>query len=398
MNSATAYDRTPAQVLRFRNRQANPPAAEQERGLFADMADGVIVAQHFCNFAGFEWAETKLFTTIVGLCGDGEKTVEMFDEELGQHARCTDRTIRSWRAAYLKKANTISFWPLDVREGEYDRDRKRYERTAYQVRFAEQLEEAVAAARSTPEYDEDRLGTLERAARDLYDEIPNAPVNPRKKKPKKSLRSPVIQNVQNAAKNLDRGKQALAEMPDRMRAALLAGEGENLRAMLLEMRGQIDGFLSGISQATEGIEVDDIPENSSGIPPGRSEGDEEAEAAEAEVQDRFREDQKNTRKRVDEAEHSPEDIAAMDEIIDRLRKPQVQRVEIPLRSPEEPEDADPPESNNHSGLPDGIRWPVGMSDEEYERQYAEWLRQGEPPFCDPVEVLPANLKRKGSHG
>ena len=266
MNSATAYDRSLGQVLRFRNRQANPPAAARERGLFADMADGVIVAQHFCNFAGFEWAETKLFTTIVGLCGDGEKTVEMFDEELGQHARCTDRTIRSWRAAYLKKANTISFWPLDVREG------------------------------------------------------------------------------------------------------------ENLRAMLLEMRGQIDGFLSGISQATEGIEVDDIPENSSGIPPGRSEGDEEAEAAEAEVQDRFREDQKNTRKRVDEAEHSPEDIAAMDEIIDRLRKPQVRRVEIPLRSPEEPEDADPPESHHQSGLPDEIRWSVGMSDEEYERQYAEWQR------------------------
>jgi hypothetical protein len=130
------------------------------------------------------------------------------------------------------------------------------------------------------------------------------------------------------------------------------------------MRGEIDGFLSGISPTVDNIELDDIPENSSGIPPAGSESGPEAEATTAAAPDRFREDLKsNTRKQVDEPEHSPEDVAAFDGILERMRKPQVQRVEIPIRPPDEPDEGeqsegDDPDPPDGTDPPDGISWPA----------------------------------------
>jgi hypothetical protein len=143
------------------------------------MADGVMVTQFFFNFANFSGAETKLALLIAGLCGDGGQRVEMYDEELAEHARYTDRTIRQWRADYLSKARGVRFSPIIIDEGEYDPQNKRYLRTSYTIapEFAEAINRAVAEARAMPEYETDRLRALERAAGTYFDDLPNAPPN-----------------------------------------------------------------------------------------------------------------------------------------------------------------------------------------------------------------------------
>lgn len=275
-NVASFKDYKPAYL---RRRITQTDATPRSESIISDMADGVTVLQHFFNFAhdaeaAFEHKETKLVLLIAGLCGDGGRAIEMFDEEIAEHARCTDRTIRQWRKDYLAKSRRLNFFPLEINEGEYDVERKRYAKTSYAIHpdTAEAIKRAVAEARAMPDYDRDRLKALEHAASEHYDEIPNAPPKGRTRKPKKSLRSPAIQNINNASNNLTKGKQSLDEMPPRMRAALLAGEGDSLRATLKEMQAKIDQLLSAISEDTETKDVSYMPEISSGIPLEVSEG------------------------------------------------------------------------------------------------------------------------------
>lgn len=353
MSTATVYDLTPGQLQRSMRRPPNPPPAPPQFGVFADMADGVIVTQFLCNFAGFDWHETKLFVLIAGLCGDGDKGITLYDKELAEHARCTDRTIRSWRAAYLNKAQQLSFWPLQIKEGEYNAEKKRYERAFYAVSIADTIEQAVAAARAMPAYASDRLQALEQAASEYYDDIPDAPAKRRTRKPKKSLCSPVIRNLNNAARSLDKGKEELAQMPARMRAALLAGEGEHLRALLLKMRSEVDELLSAIPQGAETTRLSDTPEKLSGTPLRQPEASSDAASDPDEErlggEDHFREEAAaNTRKSTSEATPSPEAEVAWEKLTARLNHPQVRRVEVPLCPPELPvlhnHDGDTPEN------------------------------------------------------
>jgi hypothetical protein len=341
--TAQVLDFTPAQLQR-RITRSDTNGQTRQQGIFADLADGTIIAQFFLNFAGFEWDETKFFLLIIGLCGDEKRSVELFDEELAQHARCTDRTIRNWRAAYIGRTETINFAPLVIIEGEYNSDQQRYLPTTYCVGdVAGKIEEAVVAARALPEYAKDRLAALERAATEHYEDLPDAPPKRRRRKPKKSLRSPVIQSINNADKNLKKGKQALSEMSERMRAALLAGQGQDLREMLLSMRGEIDELLSVVSEEVDTKQLTYIPENFSGIPPAAEQADSEATEVGAGEQVRFREeDQIITRKRSEEPDVSPEAVAAWNGIEGRLNRPKVQSVKIPLRPGGLPPESDDP--------------------------------------------------------
>jgi hypothetical protein len=337
MSTATVYDLKPGQI---RRRMEMPPAqvSPQTSSIFADLADGAAVAQFFCNFAGFKYDDTKFFLLIIGLCGEGERSVSFFDNELAEHARCTDRTIRSWRKAYLEKAEKLSFWPLDIEEGEYNRERKRFEKASYTIPadLLRAVEQAVEEARAMPDYADKRLKALERAASDHYDSIPNAPSKRRTRKPKKSLRSPFLQSLRNADQNLDNGKRALAQMPARMKDALLAGEGENLRELLLKIRGEVDELLSAVSETTDNKEVNDIPEIFSGTPPGKKEEASEAEDEGVQGGTRFRDKEEDTRKQVTEEVHSPEACAIWSEVEECIRAPQIRRVEVQLRADESP--------------------------------------------------------------
>jgi hypothetical protein len=341
--TATVHDITPGQFRRRAPGHTETGQVEQRHSLFSDMADGTYVAQLFLNFAGFEWKETKFFTLIIALCGEGGRFVEMYDEGLAEQARCTDRTIRAWRRNYLDRMRTIRCSLLTIMEGPYNPEYQRYERTRYSIplHVAELIGQAVAVARAMPEYGKDRLAALGKAAGDAYDEIPDAPPPMHRRKPKKSSRSPVMQSLSNADKNLRKGRKALDDMPGRMRAALLAGEGENLRELLFSMRGEIDEILSGMSEDVEAKAVNDMPEISSGIPLAS------IEDTVAEGHFRVREDIKNTRKRPDEQEpeieHTPEAVSAWGDLEDRLTKPQTQTVEVELVAELPPDEPDPDE-------------------------------------------------------
>ena len=336
MSTAAVHDFTPAQLQRSLKRSLVTPPARAR--LFRDMADGAVVAQFFLNFAGFEWKETKFFTLLVGLCGEGDRQLEMYDEDLAEIARVSDRTIRTWRSDYLARAHAARCSLLVINEGPYNPDRQRYERTSYSVpvHVANLLEEAVAAARALPNYKKDRLKALEKAAGDCYDEIPDAPPIRRKRNPKNSLRSPVVQGISNAAKNLEKGQKALVGMPERMRASLLAGQGDDLREMLLTMRNRIEDILSVFPENAEEREVSYMPENSSGMLPWKSEG-----------VTHFRvKQEEDTQKPSAEPVHSPEAHAAWQQLESRLNQPRVQRIEIPLYPPDLP----PEETNEVPNL------------------------------------------------
>ena len=328
---------------RFRQ-SAQVEAPATSAGVFSDMVDGAAVMQLFFNFAGFEWKETKIFLPVAELCGAAGRSASLYDEELAEHARCTDRTVRNWRRDYLARAAVVSFHPLLIAEGEYDRDKQRYERTGYTVDegVAEQIERAVAAARSMPEYEADRMGCLERTARFAYDNIPDAPAKKdRKRKPKKSLQPEVVKSFESARKSIEKGRRALAELEERRRAVLLAGQGEDLRALLVAMRGEIDEILSGISEDVESKGVDDKPEKLSGIPPPSQSDGGEAPAAGPSGANAFCVEEKNTRKPPDapEPEPDPAAVAAFDGVCSRLTASTARATTLTVRAPEE----DPPD-------------------------------------------------------
>jgi predicted transcriptional regulator len=369
-NVATFKDYKPAYLKRSLARSENVNNQAQPYSVVADMADGVIVTQYFFNFArcgewAFEYKETKLVLLIASLCGDGGRTVEMFDEEIAQHAGCTDRTIREWRKDYLAKARKLNYFPLDITQGEYDAGSQRYAKTSYALHpdTAEAIERAVTEARAMPIYERDRLKALETAAGNHYDEIPNAPPKGRTRKPKKSLRSPVIQNINNASKNLTKGKESLDQMQPAMRAALLAGEGETIRGTLEEMRAKIDKLLAAISEGTDTKEVSYMPEVSSGTPPEAAEGESETEIEDADGESHFRVEERTTRKALDQPkrEHTPEDFAAFDNICAPLLQPKVTQTDVVIES-HAPTDAPPPDLEY---IADGVEGELELPDELY---------------------------------
>lgn len=355
--TAKVYDMTPSQLRRQVKRQSS---GEARPSVFSAMADGSLAAQFFFNLAGFEFGETKFFMKIVELCGEGGRPVEVFDEKLAEHARCTDRTIRAWRAAYIARAQTINFWPLLIAEGEYDQYRQRYKPTSYSVAIADHIERAVTLARSMPEYERDRVEAVRRAAEECYDDIPDAPAQRRVRKPKKSRRSPVMQSLEKAAKNLDQGKHALDALTDRQRAALVAGQGEDLRRRLDELQAQIDNLRASISETVEEAEVDDMPEKISGIPPAESS---------------FREDiNTNTRKLPDEpepeTEHPPEAVSLFDGLCERLTKPLIQSAELVLAADSPPRVPDDNERAERAAI---LEFEAGLEREEAEERALDEL-------------------------
>ncbi len=80
-------------------RQLNQPdVAPRAESILSDMADGNLVTQFFFSFAGFEYKESKLALILIGLIGDGQDSVDLFDEEIAEAARCNERTVQRARA------------------------------------------------------------------------------------------------------------------------------------------------------------------------------------------------------------------------------------------------------------------------------------------------------------
>lgn len=233
-NIASFQDHKPGHLKRKLNQPATTPRAES---ILSDMADGNLVTQFFFSFAGFEYKESKLALILIGLIGDGQDSVDLFDQEIAEAAQCNERTVQRARADYKKKAQAKNFWLLAIKEGAYLKEHQRYAATTYQITFAAQVEQAVAQARASADYSHDRRGALERAAKIFYDDIEQAPPKLRKAK-RRGVLTPLAE-LNRAAHKLASAQNLLTKMPERQRAAHVNGQGEELRAAMGNMRAQL---------------------------------------------------------------------------------------------------------------------------------------------------------------
>ncbi|MET0649195.1 MAG: hypothetical protein ABW208_21510 [Pyrinomonadaceae bacterium] len=222
-----------------------------------DMADGILALDFALTFAGFSYEARQLTLSIVGLLGGGGGRLEVFDKELAKHLGCSDRTIRRWRKAHIRVSKEKKFSLLYIEQGEYT-GRKRYEKTAYSLNPAvgPYLAAAVAAARASDLYEGDRRGAVERSADEYYCDIPDAPPRARQRKPRRAPSVKVEQAFVCASRNVEKGRQALHDLSDDSRVALLDGtQGEKLRQMLLKLSSDIAEVLASLPQPAQSEEV-----------------------------------------------------------------------------------------------------------------------------------------------
>lgn len=254
MRTATVHDITPAQFKRMAERVETdtPPS----NSILEDIADGILALDFALTFAGFSHKARHLTLSVVGLLGGSGEPLGVFDDELAAHLKCSDRTIRRWRAAHNKEARRVRFSVLEITEGEYDANHKRYKKTSYRFTASGYVEAVVKQARSSELYVRDRRAAIEHAAEEHYSEIPNAPPRQRKRKPRRAPAEKIEQAFINAARNVKKGKRALQELADGSREALLAsGQGAGLRDTLSELQTEITEVLEIFPERCEHEEL-----------------------------------------------------------------------------------------------------------------------------------------------
>jgi hypothetical protein len=264
-NIASFRDHKPGHMKRLMKQSVIEPRAES---IISDMADGNLVTQFFFSFAGFEYKESKLALILIGLIGDGQDSVALFDAEIAEAARCDERTVQRARADYKKKAQKENFWLLAIKEGAYLKEHQRYAATTYQITFAAQVEKAVAQARASADYTHDRRGALKRAAEHFYDDIEQAPPKLRKTK-SRAVNTPLAE-VNRATKKIISAQTLLKDMPELQRRAFVNGQGDELRAAMDRLREQMAELEAAMSNEKLNVadkEDSDTYDNLSGTPP-----------------------------------------------------------------------------------------------------------------------------------
>ncbi|MBV8857217.1 MAG: hypothetical protein JOZ02_09830 [Acidobacteria bacterium] len=254
MRGAIVHDITPAQFKRMAERVETD--TQPTNLILEDMADGILALDFALTFAGFSYKARHLTLSVVGLLGGSGKPLRAFDAELASHLKCSDRTIRRWRAAHNKEARRLRFSLLEITEGEYYADRQRYQKTSYRFTASAYVEAVVNQARSSELYVRDRRAAIEDAAGEHYSEIPNAPPRQRRRKPRRAPSEKIEQAFINAARNVKKGKQALLELADDSREVFLeSGQGAELRDTLSELQTEITEVLEIFPETCEREEL-----------------------------------------------------------------------------------------------------------------------------------------------
>jgi hypothetical protein len=346
-NVASFRDYAPSRLQRQVQQSSSEPRAES---IISDMADGILATESIFSFAGFSYTESHLVLALIGIIGaGGDAGIELYDEDIAKQVGCDTRTVQRWRKAYLDKASSLNFWPLEIKQGEYCKDKLRYMATSYRVTFAETLEQIVSTARNCADYQTDRLRAIERAASLYYEDIEQAPPKLRRRKPKSAPQTPLA-HLNAASRKLARAQDSFQAMPDRQRNAFINGQGAELRVTLDAMRTQMaemEAILSGVPTTVETKTVKYIGDKMSGIPPL-------PENEPAYVVERTKEESATLQE--PEIVHTAEAVAAFDSILTRLRRPQVARSEVEIKvrapsvSPDEPSQAENPDEAPPRGL------------------------------------------------
>jgi hypothetical protein len=265
MNTTTTAKVHSFTVSQFRRKHARTATGGErdtqsaEASIFSDMSDGMLALDFALTFARCNYDARQLTLSIIGLLGDEQKDVAMYDGELAAHIKCSERTVRRYRTAALAQQRSLHFALIEITEGEYLPAEKRYAPTRYKLAdgVREYVEATIKQAREATGYTENRNATIEKAAKDNYGDIPNAPPPAaRNRKPKRSESVLIERDFINAEKNLAKGQSVLNDLPEHTRTAFLAGaQGEDLRALLLKMQGEISYLLKIIPQTADSEDV-----------------------------------------------------------------------------------------------------------------------------------------------
>jgi hypothetical protein len=258
MKTVEVLDYTPDQ-LRARHQQQSQKTSDQET-IFSNMSDGIVVLEHALTLAGYEHKARQFVINVAALLSDDDAALSKKDDDLAKHLKCTRETIVRWRQAYKQTVLAKKFAFLVISEGDYIQSEKRYEQTAYELNLhiKEFVETAVATARASSLYAEDRLASLAQAAGHAYDNIPDAPVRHRFRKNtarrNKDDKS-VLRAVRVAAESLVTSKTNLQDLQPKTREQLLRFQSGEIREKLLEMQQEIAAYLTMLPQAIENKEV-----------------------------------------------------------------------------------------------------------------------------------------------
>lgn len=330
---AQFIDFSPAHARERAARRAIGKGAQQDTvGVFSDMADGVLALDFALTLGRCPHDARKLDLSIVGLLGDGQTSVEMFDKELAGHIKCSDRTVRRYRADAIKARQTAYLTLIHITEGEYLPDQKLYAPTRYELApgIKAFVEATIAQARRSPEYATNRRAAIEKAATDNYNDIPDAPPALRSRKPKRRETLQIERDFVNADRNLAKGQRTLDELSDRTRAAFLAGkQGEDLRLLLVKMQAEISELLQVFPQTVDEIEVEQVPDKLSGTPPASDSFVEGVTGAAVESEFGVRVEEEKTR--TQDFEPDAAACEAWDDLSARLNAPRARTVEVEIR-------------------------------------------------------------------
>jgi hypothetical protein len=354
-NTTFVYDFTPSQLRRTVGKKpSETPSTDASFSIFDDLADGIEAIHQCANLAGFtERSRPFIIALATAAHSQSASCVELYDEALADLQNCSRRTVIRQREDYMRESRAKNFNFVEIIEGEFDREAKRYKPTKYRFHLGDVVERIVAEARSSKDWHEtDRRkqrDALKRAAANVYDEIPEAPTKRRKKKRDRLAISEIETDRKIIVTKFRSLKDKTSKLPPGERERLMnAVEPGELCSWWLQLRAEMDDFFNVDSpQVVIENKLTGIRDNLSHTLPVTVDTEEAAPPA----SDNAGHVTVNALK--SKYTHTAEDFAVFEDFDKRLTAPQIRRVEvelIPLESSESHFDEAPAFDVEPSGM------------------------------------------------
>lgn len=324
--TAPVREIAPARLLSLIERQTG--AADTGADVAADLADAVEAIHQIANLAGFS-ERPRAFVLALASAAHSQDSdcVELYDEELAELQNCSAKTVGRQRADYLRETRRLrTVDHVGVEEGGYNRARSRMEPSRYSLHLSGVVAAVVAEARSDPRWaDLDRKAQrdlLKRSAARVYDDIPDARRQGRKRR-RPRLASDVVETHRKSADTHLRKLRETAALLTLAGRQRLVDEPGELRAWWLVVRAEMDALCD--VNSPHPVTPKDIG----------GEGEQFVRASADE--DSGETDLNLVNEEGAEVEPSPEVAAAWERLESRLTPTTaIHTVEVPLRPPEAP--------------------------------------------------------------
>ncbi len=156
--------------------------------LEADGAAFSCASDWLMTCAGHDEAPRSFVRAVIGAIehdDDGKgKRMPITDERLAELMNCSTKTIQRQRKAYLEQEQKSNFSIISVVEGEYDHKQGKHATTVYGFLIGKQVAQTVERARTSPMWKRDQFAAMREAAREVFNDIDEAPLASTKRKKK----------------------------------------------------------------------------------------------------------------------------------------------------------------------------------------------------------------------